>query len=135
MTHVNRVPPPQLPPPQPAYSAQQQTQINNLLRLYFNKLDTLLARLASETTTSVTSDYSVGDSDQTIFVDASAGPVTITLPASEDGRVITIKKIDSTSNAVVITTTTLLDGAASQTTVVQYVALKVQGDGTNWYIL
>jgi len=60
MSHVNRVPPPQLPPPQPAYSAQQQTQINNLLRLYFNKLDNLLQQLIDGSVDSITFEQAAG---------------------------------------------------------------------------
>jgi hypothetical protein len=51
------------------------------------------------------SDYIVKPSDSVILVDAAARPVTITVPGSQmpEGFTVTIKKIDSTPNAVIIT--------------------------------
>jgi len=43
-------------------------------------------------------------SDQTIFADASGGPVTITLPEPSVIGTVTVKKVDSSSNAVTIAT-------------------------------
>lgn len=140
MTYAKNFAPPALPLPSQVYVQQDQSRLNNVLRLYFNQLDNLLQDLTTavstaESITEVSGNYTATESDSTILCDASAAPITITLPVVEAGKVYTIKKIDSSDNAIVITPTTLLDGAASQTTVVQYVALKVQSDGTDWWII
>lgn len=68
----------------------------------------------------VTANYTVLLSDGTIFVDCTAGPVTITLPTAASaivngqGQRVRVKKIDTTANAVTITATGgQIDGAAS----------------------
>ena len=52
-------------------------------------------------------------------------------------RVVTIKKIDSSVNAVTIITadSALIDGAGSQSLAAQYDGITVHCDGTHWYIL
>lgn len=51
-----------------------------------------------------TADYTVADIDTVwIFADATAGNITITLPATpDDRRVIGVKKIDGTANTVTV---------------------------------
>ena len=68
----------------------------------------------------VTANYTVVLSDGVIFVDASAGPVTITLPLASSaivngqGQRVRVKKIDTTANAVTISATGgLIDLAAN----------------------
>ena len=87
-----------------------------------------------------TANYSITDSDFTILANAPAAtPITITLPTAvgRSGRVFEIKKI----NAPLADTITIasaggtIDGAATQVITVQYVAVSVQSDGTNWFII
>lgn len=73
------------------------------------------------------------------LVDATLGAVTLTLPpaASCADRVYQVKKTDSSVNGVVIDGdgAETIDGLASQTLAVQYEAIAVVSDGTQWWIL
>ena len=77
-------------------------------------------RLSTKT---VTADYPVTVEDFEILVDATAGPVTISLPqASGTGQIFRFKKIDSTDNIVTIAALTpdLIDGSISVNFATQY---------------
>ena len=83
-----------------------------------------------------TSNYTVVDGDVSILVDASSNTVTVTLPAPSEGRVVRLKKIDTTTNSMVIDGAgATIDGAATRTTSVAYQSFLVQSDGTNWFIM
>lgn len=147
MTHiVKNFAPPALPLPGVNYSAQQQSQFNNVLRLYFNQLDNLLNPLLTELNvnnyaaiTTVTGNYTITDADSTVLCDATSGSMTITLPsaAQSPSRFFNIKKIDATNNTVSITPAgaETIDGDTSKTIGLQWVNVVVHSDGTNWYIL
>lgn len=82
--------------------------------------------------------YPVVSTDGTILVDATAAPVTITLPTPVgiDGRRYTVKKIDATANLVTIATAAgTIDGAATKTTAVQYTSFDFVSNGANWFIV
>jgi hypothetical protein len=82
--------------------------------------------------------YAVSDTDNVILVDASGGSRTITLPSAVGikGRTYNIKKIDATTNGVVISPSAgNIDGLASFTTTTQNQAFTVISDGTNWWII
>lgn len=89
--------------------------------------------------TTKTANYTATVSDYTILVDATAGSVTITLPAVSGitGRVYIVKKIDSTGNTVVIdaNASELIDGATTQTLAAQWDSYRIQTDGSAWYRL
>lgn len=74
-----------------------------------------------------------------ILVDATAGVVTITLPDAVGNKNLhlSIKKIDSSANAVTIATTNsqLIDGASTQTIPTQWQQIEVIADGTAWQTL
>ena len=83
-----------------------------------------------------TANYTVVDGDVSILVDASSNAVTVTLPAPSVGRVVRVKKIDTTTNSMVIDGAgATIDGAATRTTTVAYQSFLVQSDGTNWFIM
>lgn len=86
-----------------------------------------------------TTDYTVTPLDHTILVDASGGNVIITLPAASDnlGAIFVIKKIDNTGNTVTIDgdALELIDGSLTVVTGVQWTAITVQSNGTDWFIL
>lgn len=66
-----------------------------------------------------------------VLVDASAGPVTITMPVTT-GVIAAVKKVDSSSNAVtVLPSSGLLNGAASSVLTSAGQSLLLIGDGTN----
>ena len=81
----------------------------------------------------VTADYTPNDRE-VVLVDASAGPVIITMTMT-DNYWINVKKIDSTANTVTITSAFgTIDGAASQVLSIQYDAVDIYADGTNAHI-
>lgn len=90
--------------------------------------------LSSKTTT-----YSITTTDSILLCSASGGAFTVTLPtaASVSGRSYSIKKTDSTSNAVTIATTLsqTIDGQTTQLLGVQYQSITVVSDGSNWFII
>ena len=88
---------------------------------------------------SETANYTVTTSDRTILADSTAGAITITLPSAVgiSGFIITVKKIDATTNNVVITTSAsqTIDGGLTQTLNAQYGGITMQSNGSNWYVL
>jgi hypothetical protein len=89
---------------------------------------------------SKTADYLATTDDEIIAVDASgATAVIITLPTAVGmpGRQYVIKKVDGSASHVVVTTTSAqtIDGFTAQSLTVQYEALTVVSDGSNWLIV
>lgn len=86
-----------------------------------------------------TGDYLATTFDYTLRVDATAAPITITLPASPaHGEIKNIKKIDSSVNAVTIDGGThSIDGALTVVVSTQYTNITLQYDtiSTTWSIL
>lgn len=86
-----------------------------------------------------TANYTLTATDSKILVNASSGIVTITLPLASGcpGREYHIKKIDSSSNNMVINTTggNTIDGDSAIVTNIQYRAYTITSDGINWYII
>jgi hypothetical protein len=83
--------------------------------------------------------YTAAAADDTILANASTGVVTITLPTAVGvaGKVYTVKKIDSSANAVTVATTSsqTIDGVTTYSLANQYGGVNVQSDGSNWYII
>jgi hypothetical protein len=83
--------------------------------------------------------YVVG-TEQVVLVDASGGPITVTMPLTTDrlGNDIQVQKIDSSTNAVTVTRAgaETIDGAVTQTLSMQGDALWLVADTTNteWQI-
>src|SRR5210317_642278 len=71
---------------------------------------------------SVTATATLKDIDQIVLADATGGAFTITLPKPTDKRVISLKKIDASANAVTIdgASSDTIDGAATQLLNSQY---------------
>ena len=86
-----------------------------------------------------TSSYTLTSSDGTILADAAAGAITMTLPsaASSIERIFTIKKKDVTANIVTVDadSSELIDGATTYTLGTQYEAIKIQSDGSAWWVI
>jgi hypothetical protein len=74
-----------------------------------------------------------------VLANASRGPLTITLPkASESrGRLYFVKKIDNTSNAVIMTPRVgeRVDGQTSISLTTLNGVVRLVSDGLNWYIV
>ena len=83
----------------------------------------------------VSSDYSAS-SNEFVLADASAGAITISLPSPSANARVAVKKIDSSTNEVVVDAgTSKIDGATTKTLKTQYEAYEFYCDGSEWYIL
>lgn len=89
-------------------------------------------------------DYTVLDNDGHSIIYMTTGSSTdktVTLPTAADnaGRVITVKKVDSGTNALILVDdagdSALIDGAASQSLYTAFEFLSVQSDGSTWHII
>ena len=81
-----------------------------------------------------------GDATKTIAVDATSGALTVTLPTAAtatDGFEVTIKKTDSSVNAVTIdgNGAETIDGAATLLLTTQYRSATLRCDGSNWLVV
>jgi hypothetical protein len=88
-----------------------------------------------------TANYTVtiDDASKIIAVDASSGAITITLLASAtagDGFEVTIKKTDSSANAVTTDGdgSETIDGATTYLLGTQYESVTVRSDASNWLV-
>lgn len=106
-TQLSKIAAPNLPLATPEYSRQYQDQLNNVLRLYFNRLDNLLAQLVVSGVIPPTTNYTVA-----------------TLPsaalAGKGARSFVTDALTPVFGATVVTGGT--------------VAVPVYSDGTNWKV-
>jgi hypothetical protein len=89
---------------------------------------------------SVTADYTVTASDNTILANTSTTAFTVTLPAptSFTGRIYTIKKIGNGGIDKELTITPAsgtIDGGSTYIIYNDWTYVTMQTDGTNWYII
>jgi hypothetical protein len=86
-----------------------------------------------------TTDYTLTAADCIVICDASSGAFTISLPSAAGiaGRQYTIKKVDSSPNAVTIVPhgTETIDGASSYVLSAQWKYVTIVSDGSNWLII
>lgn len=91
------------------------------------------------TTGTQTSNYTITSTDTVVFADATSSNVTITLPAASgmSGYRFYIKRIDSSAHTVTVSRSgsDTIDGGASFTLDLQYTAIGVISNGSNWFIL
>lgn len=82
--------------------------------------------------------YTVTYSNSYVYVDALSSAITIQLPAATaSGRVLNLKKIDTSGNSVVYKAASgeTIDGSAAVTTSTPYAAIGLQdGASTKWWI-
>lgn len=80
---------------------------------------------------------SFAPSDYLLRCDATAGPLSIILPAisGATNRAVAAKKIDSSSNPVTVVGDTTIDGRASWTINAQYEGYAFGGNGTTWDVM
>jgi hypothetical protein len=94
-------------------------------------------QIAVVTIDNTDSPYSVGQ-ESVINCNAAGGVITVNLPAaaSNADRIMFIKKTDSSANAVTIdgNASETIDGDATKILSVQYEALPIVCDGSNWTI-
>ncbi len=88
---------------------------------------------------SKTSAYTATSNDYTITCDATSAAFTLTLPAaaSHTGRILIIKKTDSSVNAVTVDgdSSETIDGATTYDLRVRYQSITIQSDGSNWHVI
>ena len=83
----------------------------------------------------VSTNYTASDGD-CVLVDASSGNITITLPEPSKDIQVNVKKIDSSSNIVIVMPNGgSIDGEASKEISTQYESYFLVSDGSNWYII
>lgn len=72
----------------------------------------------------------------TLLCDASLGAIVVNLDPASSDIVLNVKKIDASVNAVTLTPTSgTIDGSISAPIAVQFLALTVVSNGTDWFIL
>jgi hypothetical protein len=85
-----------------------------------------------------TANYTVLSSDCFLKGNCVSNPVTFTLPAASSvtGNIFYFKKIDATTNLMVIAAngSDMIDGAGSVSTSIQYQAFSMISDGTTWSV-
>ena len=94
------------------------------------------------TTVSKTSNYTVleTDRDKVIRADATSGALTVTLVAAAtagDGFMLTVKKVDSSANAIIIdgSGSETIDGATTVSLSNQYEVAMLVCNGTSWHVI
>lgn len=89
--------------------------------------------------TSVTANYTQSPNDSIILVNATSGAITVTLqPALQcEQKRLTIKKTDSSGNAVTIDANgaETIDGSATKSLATQYKAYELVAQGGSWWIV
>lgn len=88
--------------------------------------------------TSKTTTYTATTSDDLIFASGSAFTITLYTASGNSGRIIRIKKTDSsTSNIITIdgNASETIDGALTTTLTTQYEEVGLVSDGSNWHTL
>lgn len=98
---------------------------------------TPLCPIRNSSVVSKTADYTVLVSDGIVLVDATSGPVTITLYTATETKhtpFIAVKKIDASGNAVTIdgAGAETIDGATTISLTTQNEVARLITDGTNW---
>jgi hypothetical protein len=91
-----------------------------------------------EAVASTTTAYTATGSDSLILGNATSAAFTVTLPnaSGRTGRLYTVKKTDSSANAVTVATGGgTIDGASTQSLASQWAKLTVISDGTNWFVV
>jgi hypothetical protein len=87
--------------------------------------------------TSVSTSVTLNNTDGVVLVDASGGVRTVTLPSASTNYKYVIKKVDSSSNNVIINPAggNTIEGASSKTLTTQYQFETLISNGTTWYLI
>lgn len=88
--------------------------------------------------TTLDSNTELSDYHHTVICDTSSGTVQITLPvnsSSTNGRVYIVKRVGGNNATVVVSGGGNIDGSTPYTLSTNYDFVKVQSDGSNWYVI
>lgn len=97
--------------------------------------DANAATIYSPTTTTTITELS---GEVVVLADATSGSLTVNLPTAVSNTAkITVKKIDSSANTVVIdgNSTQTIDGSLTKTIEFQYTSVTLISNGSNWFII
>lgn len=95
---------------------------------------TQVTAASSGVVVSKTGNYTAASGD-IVLANATSGAFAVTSPAATSNAVVTVKKTDSSTNAVTFSPASgTVDGAASFVLTNQYDAVVFRCDGTNWWI-
>lgn len=79
------------------------------------------------------------DINSTVLCDCTSNAIVVTLPSAKSlvGRVITVKKVDSTANTATVQgyASNTIDGEACQVITKQWTSLRMQSTGNTWVIM
>lgn len=86
--------------------------------------------------TEISSDTTLTEDENFILGDSTSGDLTLTLPsvATFSNKKYAVKKIDSSSNSVIISSTDLIDDDSSVTLSNQWDYIEIITDGNTWFI-
>jgi hypothetical protein len=109
----------------------------------FEELSTIIGATSivenEQTRQTTTTPYTVAVTDRTLLIDATAGAKIVDLPLAAEAkwRILTIKKIDASGNTVTIDGSggETIDDAATKVLTVQYQSIRIQSDGTEWWVI
>jgi hypothetical protein len=109
------------------------------LKEFFLEIDETVGgnqELATRDVKAVTGDTTAAPQD-VILADASSQSITVTLPTPTEGYSVTVKRTDSSSNAVSIAPSgsETVEGSSSEALEYQFEAITVVSDGTDWFII
>lgn len=119
-------------------SSTSEILLNNSLSSNAIKITNNSGSLANLITNTATS-YSPSITIDAILCNAASGAQTINLPTAVGytGKIIDIKKTDSTTNSITIdaNASETIDGALTKTIISQYQSIRIISDGSNWFII
>lgn len=121
----------------------QRASIGDMEKAYWELVAQGGAGTKPTTISTKTADYTMVASDSTILVNATGAMVTITLPTAASvfkngiGQRFSIKKVDSSTNAVTVKASgsELIDGMNTSANANQYDCVTVQSNGTAYYVI
>jgi hypothetical protein len=102
------------------------------------RIDKAAATRLTVTKVYADSPYTATVNDDLILCNAVDGAITINLPtvSGNSGLTYTVKKIDSSVNAITVDAngSELIDGALTQVISSQWTSMTIASDGSAWYI-
>lgn len=115
-------------------------EIRNNVRVFVFERQNDITCNASSSPYIITEDTSLLAGETLALCDATAAPITITLPETTDedvpGTIFTVKKIDASANAVTVVAagSKTIDGSSSRVLSVQYAYVATVPDDDNYYV-
>jgi hypothetical protein len=84
-----------------------------------------------------TSDYTLNSQDYTVLCNASSATISLTLPSPSEStdKIIIIKKIDTSYNQITFSPSVYLTESQTAISINYPKTIKIQSNGTNWYVI